>query len=118
MAQRPRPKPIAVLALTTIGGVDEGRALARLLVETRVAACVSLVPRLASLYRWRGQIEEQTETLLLIKTTGDRLAELKGCLEENHPYELPELLCFEADRVSERYAGWLEASVERGDDGR
>ncbi|MBD3162118.1 MAG: divalent cation tolerance protein CutA [Candidatus Eisenbacteria bacterium] len=111
MAPPPPSKPDAVLALTTIGGLEDGRSLARGLVESRLVACVNLLPDLTSIYRWRGGIEEEAEILLLIKTTRDRLPEMRRWIDTNHPYEVPELLLLDVDGGSADYLAWLREAV-------
>ena len=100
------------IALTTVGSQEEGRRLARTLVERHLAACVNLVPNLTSVYRWRGAVEEAAETLLLIKTTAERLPALEAALSELHSYEVPEFLALIPESTSQAYLAWLLNSVE------
>lgn len=100
------------IALTTVHSLEEGRKLARLLVERSLAACVNLVPNLTSIYRWQGAVEEAPETLLLIKTTAERLPALEAAVREFHSYELPEFLLLAAESGSQPYLAWLLDSVK------
>jgi periplasmic divalent cation tolerance protein len=99
------------IAITTVGSIEEGRKLARVLVERRLAACVNLVPNLTSIYRWHGAVEEAAEVLLLMKTTEEQLPALKAALLELHSYEVPEFLALEVESGSQPYLGWLRGSV-------
>lgn len=99
------------IALTTVGSADEGRRLGRLLVERRLAACVNLVPGLTSIYRWKGAVEEQSEILLLIKTTAESLPDLEAALRELHSYQLPEFLALNISAASRHYLDWVLESV-------
>jgi periplasmic divalent cation tolerance protein len=105
----------ARIALSTAGSLEEGRRLARLLVERRVAACVNLVPGLTSIYRWQSAVEEAAEVLLLIKTTAEQLPALEATLRELHSYEVPELLALEVESGSGPYVDWLLDSVGGSD---
>ena len=81
--------------------------LAQALVSEGLAACVSRLPGLRSTYRWQGRICDETEVLLLIKTSGARLATLCARLEALHPYEVPEVIALPIVAGAERYLGWL-----------
>lgn len=100
------------VALTTVGSPEEGRRIARELVERRLAACVNLVPNLTSVYRWQGAVEEAEEVLLVIKTTEAQLAALEAAVRELHSYEVPEFLALRVEAASQPYLEWLLGSVE------
>ena len=100
-------RPIVVLVTAS---VSEAAALARTLVEERLAACVN---RLAvrSTYRWKDAIEVEDETLLLIKTSADRAEALEKRVQELHSYDIAEFIVLEPSAVSDTYLAWLlEAS--------
>jgi periplasmic divalent cation tolerance protein len=99
----------AALVLTTVGEEADADALARLLVEERLAACVAIGAPMRSVYRWKGAIERSTERQLTIKTTTARLPALEKRLAELHPYELPELLVIDVAQGSEAYLAWMAA---------
>src|ERR1019366_9002263 len=84
--------PQARIVLTTAANPDEAARLGRTLVEERLVACATLLPGAQSIYRWKGEIESSTETLLLLKTGPDQLAALEARLHELHSYETPEFL--------------------------
>ncbi len=100
-----------IIVLTTIGGQEQGKGLARDLVSRRLAACVSVVSGVNSVYRWAGRVDEDEEVLLLIKTTTDRKEELKVHLIQVHPYEVPEFLVLSIREGGEPYIRWLVESV-------
>ena len=85
--------------------------LAEVLVEERLAACVSQLPGATSVYRWEGRIQKDAEVLMVIKTTGERLGTLTARIEELHPYEVPEIIAVPLEGGSERYLAWLGQSV-------
>jgi periplasmic divalent cation tolerance protein len=101
----------ALLVLTTCGSAAEAAQLARSLVEDRLAACVNVVPRVLSTYRWQGQVEQAEECLLLIKTTASRYAALERAIRERSSYELPEVLAVRPETGSSDYLAWVGASV-------
>ena len=100
-----------VLVLTTIGAETNAPALARTLVEERLAACVNVLPTMTSLYRWKGKVEEDREQQLVIKTTAERVSALEARLRELHPYELPEFLVLATSAGSSAYLTWVGESV-------
>jgi periplasmic divalent cation tolerance protein len=100
------------LVLTTAGSKEEAQRIARTLVERRLAACVNLVQRVESVYRWQGKVEEAEEWLLLIKTTGAAFGRVRDAIQELHSYDLPECICLAIDGGSSAYLKWLEDSVE------
>ena len=103
----------ARIVLTTVANPEEAGRLARVLVEERLAACASLVPGVESVYRWKGEVESATETMLLIKTGRDQLAALEARLRELHCYETPEFLVLEVESGSRVYLDWLMGSLRK-----
>lgn len=101
----------AVLVLTTVGADADARALAHALVEARVAACVNIVERVHSVYRWEGRVADDTEQLLIIKTTDESVAALREELFARHTYEVPEFVVVPVGETSDAYGAWLLASV-------
>lgn len=97
---------------------DGAEALAQDLVEAGVAACVNLVPGVRSVYRWKGQVANDPETLLLIKTTAEVLPALRDRLRERHTYEVPEIVALAAVGAAAEYAAWVvDSTASAGDSG-
>jgi len=96
-----------VVVLTTVADNEQAEAMAGQIVQERLAACVNLLPPMLSFYRWKGQVERETERQLVIKTTQDKVAALEARLRELHAYELPEFLVLPVDRGSAAYIGWV-----------
>jgi periplasmic divalent cation tolerance protein len=103
--------PSANIVLSTASTREEAEQISRALVERRLAACVSLIPNLTSIYRWQGTMEESQEVLLLIKTSTERLPALEAALREMHSYEIPEFLVLAVESGNQAYLDWLFASV-------
>lgn len=95
------------IVLTTTGARETAETLAEALVERRLAACVSIVGPIRSIYRWEGKIEREEEFLLLIKTTAEQAARLGDAFRELHTYEVPERVELEIAGGSEEYLAWL-----------
>jgi periplasmic divalent cation tolerance protein len=100
------------LVLSTTESIDQARRIAEALVDRRLAACVNIIPRITSIYRWKGKVRESEEWLLLIKTTTDAFEGLRAALKELHPYELPECIALAIDDGSEEYLKWISDSMK------
>jgi periplasmic divalent cation tolerance protein len=100
-----------LLVLTTLGNAEQGKKLAAELVDLRLAACVTCMPNLTSYYRWSGRVEEDSEILLMIKTTSERLETLKAHLLRVHPYQVPEFLVVAVADGGEPFLKWLAEST-------
>lgn len=100
-----------VVALSVAPGPEKAADLARILVEERLTACVNLVPQIRSIYRWKGQICDDSEVLLVMKTRRDRVAALEARLEALHPYEVPELVILPILAGNPAYLRWIDESV-------
>ena len=100
-----------VLVLTTLGADTDAAAIARTLVDERLAACVNVLPVMESVYRWKGAVDRDREQQLVMKTTAERVPALEARLRQLHPYELPEFLVVSASGGSAAYLGWIAESV-------
>lgn len=100
----------SLLVLTTCSA-SEADGLAAMLVERRLAACVNAVNGITSTYRWQDAIERDQETLLLIKTTQVRYADVEKAIREHSSYDLPEVLAVPVAAGLPGYLGWLAESV-------
>jgi periplasmic divalent cation tolerance protein len=95
-----------ILILTTMPDDDRADAVARTLVEERLAACVNVHGPMRSTYSWKGQVEREPERQLVIKTTAERLSDLEARLRALHPYEVPEFVIIAANG-SDAYGKWV-----------
>ena len=100
-----------LMILTTAGSEAEAQKIANQLVERRLAACVNIIPRIHSVYRWQGKVDAAEEFLLLIKTTKSRTAEVQAVIRELHSYDLPEFVVISMEDGSAEYLEWIEKSV-------
>ncbi len=96
-----------LVVLMTAPDRDEASRIAELLVNSRLAACVQILPEVQSVYRWKGEVERNTEILLLAKTTSDKFDELDRAVREIHSYDTPEIIALPVNAASESYLNWL-----------
>ncbi|HYC59719.1 MAG TPA: divalent-cation tolerance protein CutA [Thermoanaerobaculia bacterium] len=102
-------KPVVVL--TTVGADFDARALAHALVEAKLAACVNIIDRIQSVYRWEGRVATDGEQLLVIKTVDDQVDALREELFSRHPYDVPEFVVLPIEGTSDAYGAWLLGAV-------
>jgi periplasmic divalent cation tolerance protein len=106
------PESDAIVVFMTASNGEEATRLADLLIGAHLAACVQILPEIESVYRWQGQIERQSEVLLIAKTTTAKFAELEREVRALHSYETPEIVAVPIVAGSNPYLDWLNASVE------
>jgi len=92
--------------------MEEGKKIANFLVESKLAACVNIIQNILSIYRWKGQIEESNEYLLIIKTIEENNELIIQKISEIHSYETPECIGFKIEKGSEKYLNWISEVVE------
>ncbi|HYC21825.1 MAG TPA: divalent-cation tolerance protein CutA [Candidatus Bathyarchaeia archaeon] len=101
-----------MVVMTTVGTEEQAAEIARHVVGRGLAACVNIVPGVRSIYRWKGEVSDDREHLLIVKTARAGFAALAAAIREKHPYELPELVGVDAALVEPTYAAWvLESSA-------
>lgn len=100
------------IVLTTAPNGAVARTLARGLVERRLAACVNILPGIASVYRWEGAVREEREVLLIVKSTAERVGAIEAWLAEAHPYDVPECVSLAAASVETKYLQWMLDETE------
>lgn len=103
----------ARVVLTMAGSQEEAQKIAHALVERKLAACVNVIPRIESVYRWQGKVESATEWLLVIKTTAEAFQSVRDAIQELHSYDLPECVMLEIADGSKKYLSWIEENVEK-----
>lgn len=100
------------LFTVTVPNIEEGKKIARSLVESRLAACVNIIKDISSVYRWKGEIQEDNEHLLLIKTTEDKSESLIQKIIAIHTYKTPECIGFKVEKGSQKYLNWIKDVVD------
>ena len=99
------------VALCTVPDTDTGEQIAEKMVQQKLAACVNIIPAITSVYQWQGEIEKDSEALMVIKTEEDLMGDLEQLLEEEHPYEVFELISCNIDQAASAYYQWLDATL-------
>ena len=99
-----------LLVITTVATHEQALALARDLVERRLAACAQITA-IDSVYRWQGAVEHDSEFRLLLKTHAEGYAALESAIRARHPYELPAIHAIATEQAYAPYAEWVEAST-------
>ena len=94
------------VVLATAPGRETALALARSLVDRRLAACVNLLPA-TSVYRWEGKVLEEDEVVMVIKTRRTHVDDIRDLFDAEHPYQVPELIALEVEDGSAHYLRWL-----------
>ncbi|MFX1577895.1 MAG: divalent-cation tolerance protein CutA [Promethearchaeota archaeon] len=98
------------IVFVTAGNAKEAQTIARNLVEESAAACVGMIPQ-KSIYSWKGEIVEDVEVLLIIKTRDDMFTRLEEIVVKTHSYEIPEIIRFEIKEGHKPYLQWIEETV-------
>ena len=96
-----------IVVVTSVGTQEQALDIAHLLVHRKLAACVNIVPGIRSIFRWKGKIHDDTELLLLAKTTRDKFEAVKKAIQELHSYELPKILAYDTVFGDERFNQWI-----------
>lgn len=101
----------ALVVLTSLATEADARALVTALVTQRLIACGTILPGARSIYRWDGELTEEGEVVVLLKTDVAKWEALCGAVKERHPYQVPELLALPVDRGLDVYLSWLGNEV-------
>ncbi len=100
-----------LIVITSLPTLEQAQTIARKLVENRLAACVQIQQGVKSIYRWDGKICEENEVLLSAKTSRALWEEIRGFIQNNHPYDLPEIMAFTPVEYEQQYGQWVEAEL-------
>ncbi len=100
-----------IVVLSNCGSEEEARRVARALVEARVAACVNIVPGIQSVYHWQGAIQEDSEWMLVIKSTRPMFDSLAAELRKIHSYQVPEVLAIPVIAGDQNYLDWMDREI-------
>lgn len=99
----------SVIILTTVPSAEFGTELGRQLVTRNLAACVNVLPSMTSIYRWKDEIQQDTEYQVVIKTVRSRVDAVHETISEMHPYDLPEFLVVPIEGGDPAYLAWVAA---------
>jgi len=96
-----------LVVLCTFPDTEKAREICTALVTDGLAACANLVPGVESIYRWKGEIQNDSETLAILKLPAEGFAVLESKLIELHPYDVPEIVAIRPESVNEEYLAWV-----------
>lgn len=95
----------------TTSGVLESKKIANKLLEEKLAACINIVPTVDSIYLWKGGVEEESESVMFVKTRSELVEKLIRRVEEIHSYEIPCILEMKVDSGSKNYLDWMKSEL-------
>jgi len=116
MTTDPGPKAMVVLCTAPAEG-DVAARLARGLVDARLVACVNVLPGVRSFYRWEGEVADDGETLLVIKTVPEQVGAVSRWLADAHPYDVPEVIALPVSDGAASYLSWVAEESKAQNDG-
>ena len=99
-----------VVLITT--PVEKGEEIANFIIENKLGACVNIVREVSSIYWWKGKVERDKESLLVVKTSVSKFEELIGKVKEIHPYTVPEIIAFPIVGGNPDYLAWIDDSLK------
>ena len=97
-----------IVIFTTLPDIEQAESVAQSLVESRLVACVNILPQMRSIYRWQGKLEKGQEHLLIIKTRQARCDEVIEAIRSQHPYELAEIIALPITTGLPGYLSWID----------
>ena len=107
MRQTTDSRKLSIIILVTCPDKESANKIASSLIEKKLAACVNTIKNVESIFRWKGKIEKSSENLLIIKSKKRLLKKLIADVQQNHPYQLPEILALPIIGGSKAYIDWL-----------
>src|SRR3990167_4707649 len=105
------PNGEIIMVFVTVPGPREGNRISKAILTSRLAACVTVIPGVQSMYRWKGKIVQDQEAMLVAKTTRLRYKKLEKMIKELHPYQVPEIIAILLDCGSPQYIEWVTREV-------
>ena len=94
---------------------QEAASIGRALVEEGLAACANIIPQIRSIYRWKGEVQDEGEALIIIKSREDLFERIRSRVKELHSYEVPEITAIKLDKGDQAYLQWIETVLAKGD---
>ena len=101
-----------ILVYINFPNLESARHIGTALIEKQLAACVNIIPKIESIYQWKGDICVEQEVMVVVKTTASRYKQLEVYVVENHPYDVPEVISLPLSQGSEPYLNWVHDQME------
>jgi len=98
-----------IIILCTTNNLDNAKNIAGALVNEHLCACVNILPKISSVYKWEGKIVNDDEYLLIIKTKDDLFDKIESRIKELHPYKVPEIISINVSNASKDYINWVNS---------
>ncbi|SET70921.1 divalent-cation tolerance protein CutA [Thalassotalea agarivorans] len=99
------------IVLTTCPDKETGLAMARTLVEEKLAACINIIDNITSIYQWQGEMQQGTEVQLVIKTLANNFDAVRDRINQLHSYEIAEILAVDIQKGDKHYLQWVSESL-------
>ena len=100
-----------VMVTTTVDKEEDAQAIAKIVLEKRLAACVQILPPITSLYWWEGEIASDKEYLVSIKSDRNLFNHLIDSIRAVHSYEVPEIIATEIVEIDKDYSAWMKKEL-------
>jgi len=100
------------LVFVTASRMEEARNLTEAILERHLAACVNLLYRVESHYRWKGKLEKSEEVMMVIKSSAEKFPALSELIKRRHSYKCPEIVAVAPGEMSSDYRSWWEGEMQ------
>jgi len=100
-----------IVIYSTVPDLQTARLISQDLIEKKLAACVSILPGIESVYRWQGTVHSEAEFLLIIKTSAEKFRSLEAEIIHLHPYQVPEIIALPVSAANEKYIQWVRGEL-------
>lgn len=100
-----------IIIISNTNSIENAKLIANTLVDKKLAACVNIIPKIISVYRWQNKIENDDEITLLVKTKKELFTAVQSEIEKLHPYDIPEIISIKIEDGNNDYLDWLNQNL-------